>query len=199
MIQDMTSNPHYFIGLPIPTDIKEQLVEWQSDLRKYLPYKQWTNMEDFHITLKFLGAVELETVIKLRDELRVIEGTAPFSAQLNGVDTFGSPTSPRVLFANVLIPESLKRLVDVVDQSTEKYGFEKEKRAFRAHVTLAKKWLPQAPKMNVESVTSKYQQENQPFIVDRVNLFQIYPTKNPKYEVVESFTLKEMNTGGTAH
>lgn len=186
----MTADSHYFIAIPIPQAIKEELVEWQGDLKRNLPYKQWTNEEDFHITLKFLGAVKLETVGRLIKELHTIEETTPFSLDLNGIQTFGNPSAPRVLFGNVAVTQALQRLVDLVATSAEKFGFEKEKRAFRSHITLAKKWEKPLSNASVEAFTRKYQNKSHPFTVEHVHLYQIHPTKNPKYEVIESFALK---------
>lgn len=44
---------HYFIGIQVKPELAEQLSEWQTNLAQHLPYKQWTDKSDFHITLVF--------------------------------------------------------------------------------------------------------------------------------------------------
>lgn len=195
----MTVHPHSFIAIPIPLAIKEKLVEWQDDFKKDLPYKQWTNKADFHITLKFFGAVQPDKVRRLVKELYSIEEIPQFSLDLSGVQTFGNPSAPRVLFANVELTDSLNKLVDLVELCAEKCDFDKEKRAFRGHITLAKKWADPAQKKLVEAITNNYQNLQHTFKVEHVHLYQIHPDKNPKYEAIESFTLKGGERDRTAY
>ncbi|WP_404453733.1 RNA 2',3'-cyclic phosphodiesterase [Virgibacillus necropolis] len=187
----MTVNPHYFIAIPIPSGVKELVMEWQSDLKSSLSYKQWTNKEDLHITLKFLGAVHKNVLEKLVAELQTLENLSPLSLDLKGIKTFGNPSSPRVIYANVQQSESLNQLVEIVESCAELCDFAKETRDFRAHITLAKKWNGQSLKEPVETITGKYSNENHTFKMGQVHLYQVHPNENPKYEVIESFTLKE--------
>ncbi|ASN04940.1 RNA 2',3'-cyclic phosphodiesterase [Virgibacillus necropolis] len=185
----MTVNPHYFIGIPIPLDIKEKLIEWQSNLKEDLSYKQWTHEDDFHITVKFLGSVQSDTVKKLINILRKLDELPPLSLGLKGIDTFGKPTSPRVLYADVQKTEALNQLVETVESYAELCGFDKETRKFKAHITLAKKWKDHSLTVSIEPITRTYANESNPFKIDYVNLYQVHPAKNPKYEVIESFPL----------
>lgn len=186
----MTVNLHYFIAIPIPTAIKKTMTEWQSDLKINLSFKQWTYKDDLHITLKFLGAVPKGVLEKLVNELQKLESLPPLSLGLQGIKTFGKPSSPRVIYANVQQTESLNHLSQMVESYAELCGFKKETREFKAHITLAKKWQDQSLKIPVEAIKSKYSDENHTFNVDHVHLYQIQPSQNPKYEVIESFTLK---------
>ncbi|MFZ3579821.1 RNA 2',3'-cyclic phosphodiesterase [Virgibacillus sp. DJP39] len=185
----MTGNPHYFIALPVPQTIKETVSDWQSDLKESLTYKQWTHKDDLHITLKFLGSVSDDGLKNLIKELHRVEELPMLSLELKGIKTFGKPSSPRVLYANVEKTKLLAQLVGKVENIAEVCGFDKEAREFRAHITIAKKWNDHSLSLPVKKILSNYLNETHEFTVDHIRLYQVHPSRNPKYEVVKSFPL----------
>ncbi|ASK62913.1 RNA 2',3'-cyclic phosphodiesterase [Virgibacillus phasianinus] len=185
----MTVIPHYFIGAPIPSDLKEMLTEWQNKLTDEFLYKQWTNKEDFHITLKFLGPVQPDNIEKVKYRLNAVNELPSFSLVIEGIQTFGNPASPRVLFANVHQMDPLLKLVELVESSMQICGFAKEKREFRPHITLAKKWKTASRKVQAAPLIEKFHNEKHVFSIDHINLYQIHPNETPKYEVIKTFSL----------
>ena len=96
--------------------------------------------ENFHITLKFLGATDDARVPSIVDALHAASaGHRAFTLEIRGLGAFPSPTRPRVLWAGVLRGgEALGVLAGAVDDALGALGFEREARAFTAHVTLAR-------------------------------------------------------------
>src|SRR5690625_1573287 len=92
---------HYFIAIPLPSALKNYFAAWQEELKGKVPYKQWTNKQDLHITLKFLGTVEKEQFIRLQKELQVVEHTKQFSTKVGSIGVFGNPDKPRILWGGV--------------------------------------------------------------------------------------------------
>ncbi|WP_430784679.1 RNA 2',3'-cyclic phosphodiesterase [Virgibacillus flavescens] len=183
------SDSHYFIGIPVSETSEKLLLSWQSELKNKLPYKQWTQNSDFHITLKFLGAVNQEKLTNLLFKLKAIERIPAFALEIKGVNYFGNANSPRVLYAEVPKTRALAELVETIATAAEDAGFEREKREFRAHITLAKKWKDPLQKIRVNEMVRNYQIEKPAFDVKEINVYQIYPSKNPKYEVIKSYKL----------
>ena len=62
----MPEPEHYrlFIALTLPEAVKAELEEAQAELRRALRQARvsWTRVEQFHLTLKFLGTVEAPRV-----------------------------------------------------------------------------------------------------------------------------------------
>lgn len=195
----MAGSPHYFIAIPVPANLKNILAEWQSDLIHDLSYKQWTHKEDLHITIKFLGAVPHHVIEKLINELRLLKRLSSFVLDLKGIKTFGKPFEPRVLYANVQQTDSLTQLVDLVESCAENCGFQKENRKFRAHVTLAKKWMGEPLNDSIEKRTNNYLNQLHELEVNHVYIYQVNPSKNPKYEIVESYQLMGGDHDGTTY
>lgn len=187
----MISAPHFFIGIPVIASISEKLSTWQVDLQKRLPYKVWPHQEDLHITLKFLGAVEDDVRVSLQQVLQSMAMPDLFSVRVGSLETFGSKTSPRVLFAGVEKHQVLDELYQKVKAATDSVGFSTETRAYHPHITLAKKWSGNP--IAIESllrVKESYQNELYSMPVHSMVLYRIHPSKSPKYEVVERYNLE---------
>ncbi|MFC4022200.1 RNA 2',3'-cyclic phosphodiesterase [Oceanobacillus longus] len=182
---------HYFIAIQLPQELQTSLSDWQHKLKGQLAYKQWPHREDLHITLKFLGEVEGNKIQQLIKELQAVQEIPVFDLIVGGIGTFGNPKKPRVLWAGVEGTDRLSVLQHIVESCSQKIGYEKENRQYRPHITLAKKWDGEST-LSGETLTGLQQQftDKQPMHIAEVVLFQIHPTKSPKYEVVERFPLK---------
>src|SRR5690554_2978722 len=132
----MTQVPHYFIAIPIPITIKTTFANWQTEFKELLPYKQWTNKHDLHITLKFFGPVDGKKILELKDGLRRIEDLQKFSIQAGEIGFFGKQGNPRVLFVRVMLQQNLSRLQQKIDEISTTHEFKPENRAYHPHITL---------------------------------------------------------------
>ncbi len=183
----LSGNAHYFFAVPLPNGVKHLLSNWAERI-KALPfdYKEWVHERDFHLTIKFMGALSDNSIEPLCKEIQeCVKHTTPFTMSGHGFGTFGAPQSPRVLYAGVKSAPILYELHNQVERVCTHYGVLKETRRYSPHVTLAKKWkcgrfnqaeLPPLPKDYAES-----------WGVARIVLYQIYPERRPKYEVRASF------------
>src|SRR5690625_3777269 len=91
----------YFIAIPLPDRLKKKLSNWQSKYKPLLPYKHWTDRNDFHITLKFLGEVDQEKLHLLQKKLVELKYMQRFTVNVHSLNTFGNPYKPRVLWIGV--------------------------------------------------------------------------------------------------
>lgn len=183
---------HYFIAIPIQKDLQNEFSIWQEAFKQRIPFRRWYNKKDLHITLKFLGALEEETVKNLHNELSKINSIPKFNLEVGTLGYFGNSKRPRVLWAGVKMKKELETLQQIVEQCTTKVGFPKETRKYRPHITLAKKWNGRAEDTYNESLvelkdnyTDTYQMEVNDFV-----LYKIHPSREVKYEAVFSYPLK---------
>ncbi len=116
----MKKNTHYFIAIPLPSEIKQYYSLWQTDLKRLAPYKQWTHPSDFHITLKFLGNMNDNQLKELDHKLQYISTLQPFTMQIGKLGSFGNQTSPRVLWLGVEHHRNLLNLQKQVEKLAEK-------------------------------------------------------------------------------
>ncbi|WP_164668316.1 RNA 2',3'-cyclic phosphodiesterase [Virgibacillus doumboii] len=184
----MTNLPHYFIAIPLTESIKNKFSNWQLGLKESLAYKQWPHKDDLHITLKFLGPVELDRINRLIKSLEVIKATPAFSVLTGNLGCFGNPKKPRVLWAGVEKTNEIMQLQQSIEQIARQAGFQEENRAYKPHITLAKKW--NGTEANVPLLNERYE-EQQTMTINTVVVNRIYPGSSPKYQAVAEFNLKK--------
>ena len=91
-----------------------------------------------HITLKFLGDVPVATLGPVKERL---EGVVrpQFSFEVRGVGALPSERRPRVIYLTVRKgSEQVAELAAKVEDALVSLGFQREKREFRTHITLAR-------------------------------------------------------------
>jgi len=190
-------SPHYFLGIDIPEVLENRLSEQQNKLKESLDYKMWTNQNDFHITLKFLGSVEEEQLAALVDAFKKASDKEPFNCMLEGLSFFGKQDGPRVLMQKVQKTAYLTAVQKAFEQAADTCGFPPEKRTYTPHVTLAKKFTSACRPMN--EVMHHAELELDGFTCNEVVLFRIEPDQNPRYVPVIKFALKGGGKGGATH
>ncbi|MBX9930954.1 MAG: RNA 2',3'-cyclic phosphodiesterase [Methylobacterium sp.] len=125
--------PRLFTGLEIPPDIAEALTRYQAGLRG----ARWIEPSDFHITLRFLGDVEIPLADALHDELVAARRRPPLAVTLSGLDCFGG-AKPRAVIAAVASNPDLDDLQSEHERICRQAGAEPDRRKFTPHVTLAR-------------------------------------------------------------
>ena len=87
--------PRLFVALEVPRNAAMSL----SLLRGGLPGARWIDVENFHITLRFIGDIDGRTADEVVDRLDRIE-RPEFQLALSGIGSFGSK-KPHSVFAGV--------------------------------------------------------------------------------------------------
>lgn len=159
-----------FIAVDLSNEIRKALKDLQRELRPMTNAARWVATESIHITLKFMGEVPEKRIEEIDQEMTGLSWK-PFTVTVRGVGFFPGTRSPRVFWAGMEAP-TMQGLAEELDVRMERLGFEKEKRAFRPHITLAR---ARETRMDSSLVTaaSKYEEHDfGSFTVDRLFLFQ---------------------------
>jgi 2'-5' RNA ligase len=159
-----------FIAIDLPTDIRDALAAVQRNLKPITNTARWVAPESIHLTLKFIGEMREE---KIRDIDAALAGLRwnPFTMAVHGAGFFPGTRSPRVFWVGLQSP-IISALAEEIDTRMERCGLEREKRAFRPHLTLAR---ARDMRMDSSLVAAAAQYENYDFgsfTVDRLYLFQ---------------------------
>lgn len=125
-----------FIALAPPDRAKEELAEELRPAYGTHPQMRWNRIEDWHITLAFLGELPAETVPLLRLPLAALAGSRPAPClALRGSGTFDD----RVLWSGIEGDlEELHKLAADVRGAVRSCGVDFEERPLRPHLTLAR-------------------------------------------------------------
>jgi len=127
-----------FIAISLAEPARAAVVAYLDRLRATVEGVAWTRPEHLHLTLKFLGDVDVARIPVLGERLRTVAAaTGPFTLRVAGVGVFPSLARPRVLWVGVVAPVLLT-LSDGVEHACRAEGFAPEPRALRPHVTLGR-------------------------------------------------------------
>ncbi|MFD3538337.1 RNA 2',3'-cyclic phosphodiesterase [Streptomyces sp. NPDC058662] len=125
-----------FIALAPPDEAKAELERALRPAYEAYPRMRWNRIEDWHITLAFLGELPVGTVPLLRPPLAdLATARRPVGLSLRGGGHFGE----RVLWSGIDGDlEGLHRLAAEVRTVVKECGIPFEDRPFRPHLTLAR-------------------------------------------------------------
>jgi len=124
--------PRLFTALEIPRDAALSL----SLLRGGLPGARWIDVENYHLTLRFIGVVEGHVADEIANALDRIRRPS-FSLTLSGVGAFGS-RKPHAIWAGVTASPDVTALQAEIERICKRIGVPSDPRKFVPHVTLAR-------------------------------------------------------------
>ncbi|MCF6368916.1 RNA 2',3'-cyclic phosphodiesterase [Rhizobium halophilum] len=124
--------PRLFTALEVPRNVAMSL----SLLRGGLPGARWIDVENYHITLRFIGDVDGRTADELVDRLDRIE-RPEFQISLNGIGSFGSK-KPHSIWAGVSPSQEMSALQAEIERICQRIGLPADPRKFMPHVSLAR-------------------------------------------------------------
>ncbi|MGW0969612.1 RNA 2',3'-cyclic phosphodiesterase [Streptomyces sp. NPDC002516] len=134
--QTQPATVRVFIALAPPDHAKEELARELRPAYGTHPHMRWNRIEDWHITLAFLGELPVATVPLLRPPLAALAAARrPPSLALRG----GGDFDDRVLWSGIGGDlEELQALAGEVRATVRDCGVVFEERPFRPHLTLAR-------------------------------------------------------------
>ena len=124
--------PRLFTGLELPPATSLDLQIMQGGI----PGARWLEPANFHLTLRFVGDIEVNQARELAMALDSIN-FRPFRLRLKGVGLFGG-NKPHSLYAGVEENRDLQRLHDMHERLCRLIGLPPETRRFIPHVSLAR-------------------------------------------------------------
>ncbi|MCL2792305.1 MAG: RNA 2',3'-cyclic phosphodiesterase [Spirochaetaceae bacterium] len=129
-----------FIAAQIKDENKKTISEIQKQYKAQSVKGTFTRIENYHLTLKFLGEVEKEIISKIIFVMdRAAEESAPFVFTSGNTDCFYK-TEGATLFLGVDNgAENLWKLSALLEEELQKSGFKKEDKVFTPHITIGRR------------------------------------------------------------
>jgi 2'-5' RNA ligase len=131
-----------FIAIALPEAVKRAIENAQDELRAALPATsvRWTRREQFHLTMRFLGGVEVQQLDGLNDAMRracARSGALQLRAARIGV--FPGARRPRVVWTGVDDRDGrLAALQRSIEAASGPFTDEPPQQTFTGHITLAR-------------------------------------------------------------
>jgi 2'-5' RNA ligase len=190
-----------FVAIDFPDEVVKEIARVQGVLGRKVFQGKMTEVENLHLTLKFLGEISEEKVLEVREKLREIE-FKEFNGKLMGAGTFNIRGNPRIAWIKVggsgnkgsqsrklsngkkVSDEGVFELQKKIDEKLSEIGFKKEER-FMSHLTIARIKYVKDKKGFIEYVKGMGVKE----IGFKINGFKLFKSElkpaGPVYEVIE--------------
>ena len=134
------SRTRTFIAVELAKAIREKIVDLQDDLARTGVEVKWTEPENLHVTLNFLGEVpdtELHAICRLVSD--GVAGTGPFALGVRAVGCFPHVRRPRVVWVGVGAgTQELVRIHAELEGPLFDLGYRTEDRKYTPHITLGR-------------------------------------------------------------
>ena len=135
-----------FVAIEIPPEVKQKLRTEQRSLQQRLapldlpPVLRWTNTDNLHLTLRFLGETEEAQRRRIQAGLAEIAAAhRPFTLALSRLGCYRGWNNLRVLWVGIRAEtEALQAMQVEVESLARQAGFAAETKRFSPHVTLAR-------------------------------------------------------------
>jgi 2'-5' RNA ligase len=177
-----------FIGIPIPDDLKNKLY---SIVKNVLPEKTFKKVmiQNYHITLKFLGNVNEKEINELIDLLENFKFNK-FRFNINCINAFPAINNARIVWAGCLENNyEFQKLNSEIEDLCELYGFEKELRKFHPHITLARK-KRKYKKIDLSSDLKNFEFKEYNIMINKIVLYEsLLKPECPEYVVLKQIFL----------
>lgn len=173
-----------FIAIDINSKWKEEFRNIQRDILLHSRNSRVIDMDNLHLTLKFLGEVDKDKFKNIKSVLYNL------NTEINTIDlevsTLGSfiREDNELIWVGIENNRKLKKLQIALEEEFEKIGFKRENRKFKPHITIAKNvvWKDNFRLDDlIKPVLS-------PMKVNRIILYQsIFTNKGTKYKKLDEF------------
>ena len=129
-----------FLAIELPEDVKNRIITIQNRLKSLLKGVRWTRPEGIHLTLKFFGNIHEKDIVQISGVVaRNTKNAETISLKGGKVGAFPKLEKPRVLWLGLDGDiERLSVLQRAIETDLEAYGYKKEGRKFRPHLTLGR-------------------------------------------------------------
>jgi len=139
----LNEEPRLFVAVPLSEPARAAVAEVVERIRAGEPEGRgvrWVRLDGLHITLRFLGPTPEPRVADVAAAVATAAaGVPPFAIRIAGADSFPPVGRPRTLWLDLDHgAEDLASLAGRLDDALATVGWERERRPFRAHLTLAR-------------------------------------------------------------
>jgi len=127
-----------FIGIDFDDEVKSKISDLQSRLKGMAKSGRWKRIDNFHLTLKFLGEVDKSLICNIAEKLdEVCKNMNKFTLRIEHLGAFSAKECTRVVWLGIGGETSvLKSLQKNIEDKLLDLNFEKESREYTPHITI---------------------------------------------------------------
>lgn len=129
-----------FIGIDFSEELKKQIFDIQQRVKRHSNRGRWENVDNLHITLKFLGEItSIEKEMVDSEMNKICLNRRPFKIGIKDFGAFTRNGNIGVLWLGLGGDiQELKFLNNEIETALFNKGFQKENRSYNPHITIAR-------------------------------------------------------------
>ncbi|MFA6130825.1 MAG: RNA 2',3'-cyclic phosphodiesterase [Patescibacteria group bacterium] len=181
-----------FLAIPLPIEVRKEIAAIAGHVHEQLRFSKvsWVPIENYHITLHFLGEFPKESqsdfVLALREKIY----PNSFEIRLKEIGAFPSKKNPQTIFVETTIHPSLLGLRKRVGDVLASFGWSIDRRVWHSHVTIGR--------VKKRSEVLQPEKISVPPTYFSVRSFQLMKStlghEGSAYEIVSRFRLEDKET-----
>lgn len=185
--------PRLFLAIDPPPAVADAMAE----LRTESLDGRWTDPEQYHLTLRFIGDVPEEKVSDLREAAAPADA-APFELAPSGLGVFPTRRNPSVVWTGLEEQPALFDLQERLENRLVEAGFDPEDRPFTPHITIAR--VREVSAEQVHRFLRAHEEFEAPSF--RVSTYHLYDSElhpdGARHTRLETYSLTEAESGEKA-
>lgn len=173
-----------FIGIPFSDDAIDMIDDIKNQIVKHTTKSRTTLKKNYHLTLLFLGEIDLVEQRLIEQELKFIENISAFNLTINHLGSFDR-NHEKIVLLGIEESEPLKKFQKRIVEKINNMGY-KFPNHFKAHITLSRETVFHES-FHLDSI--KVEPKN--VIIDKVHLYESHRVNNElTYTPIKSYSLR---------
>jgi 2'-5' RNA ligase len=170
----MSETIRTFIAFELPPGVIALLGNVQPELKRLKIRVRWVRPENIHLTLKFLGNISPEDIDQIGTAMAAAAADfSPVTVSVRGLGVFPGIKRPRVIWVGLSGDiRSLLALQHRLEEKLAEAGFPKDKKSFKAHLTLGRIKQAANPATIRQMITDYAGLSSEEFTFNQVILFK---------------------------
>ncbi len=179
-----------FIAIPCPDELKEGMIKIQESI-KAAGNLSLVKPENIHLTMKFLGEIEENSIPGINRRLEFLSKLPGFNISLRGVGVFPNIGYIRVVWIGVGEgAEKIIRIHSEIDKNLKDMRFKTDKN-FHPHLTIARVKFPEKKEYLKNIIRKNSTRDFGGFRVDRIEIMESrLSPEGPEYSAIHEIRLK---------
>jgi len=189
----MSERIRAFIAIELNKEIHDYLANIQNELKQARADVKWVKPENIHLTLKFLGNMDISQINQIKKILAEIsQGENEFSIELSRVGAFPKLKYPRAIWIGIeKNQDKVTEIANNLEERLHKLGISKEDRPFHPHITIGRVKSSLNRSTLAEKLTSINIPQRPSMTIKKLTLFKSTLTPNgPIYQVLNESNFK---------